>query len=138
VHEAYLKLLDAPDIDWQDRAHFMAVASRTMRQIMIDAARRRKAVKRGGGRRTVPYDDELPISEDYSDALLDLDEALQKLTLHHRRAADVLQHRYFAGYTNEEIAMLLGVSLRTVERDLRFARAWLGREWEAIQNPEEG
>jgi len=138
VHEAYLKLVDPPDVDWQDRAHFMAIASRTMRQILISAARNRQAFKRGSGKGTVPIDDELPISDSYSETLLDLDDAIDRLGLHHARAAAVLQHRHFAGYTNEEIAKMLGISVSTVERDLRFARAWLGRDWQEGPNSEEG
>lgn len=137
VHEAYMKLVDGTDVDWQDRAHFMSIASRVMRQILIDAARHRKAAKRGGGQRPVSYDDDLPVFGDYSEALLDLDDALERLAVHHGRAADVLQHRYFAGYTNEEVAKLLDVSLSTVERDLRFARAWLGRDWDPAAKQED-
>ncbi len=137
VHEAYLKLVEGPDVDWQDRGHFMAIASRLMRQVLIDAARQRKAARRGGGRRPAAYDDDLPMTDDYSEVLLDLDDALERLAVHHGRAADILQHRYFAGYSNEEVASLLGVSLSTVERDLRFARAWLGRDGESAAHPEE-
>ena len=137
VHEAYLRLADAQGIDWQDRAHFMAIASRTMRQILIGAARHRKAAKRGGGQRPVSYDDELPLSDEYSEALLDLNDALERLAVHHNRAAEVLQHSYFAGYANAEIAKMMDVSLSTVERDLRFARAWLGRDWKTADSPEE-
>jgi RNA polymerase sigma factor (TIGR02999 family) len=138
VHEAYLKLADAHGIDWKDRAHFMVIASRTMRQILIEAARRRNAAKRGGGRRPVSYDDELPLSDEYSEALVDLDDALERFAIHHRRAADILQHSYFAGYTNGEIAEMLAVSVSTVERDLRFARAWLGRDWDVADRVQEG
>ncbi|MDX1741112.1 MAG: ECF-type sigma factor [Rhodothermales bacterium] len=129
VHEAYLKLVGGVDVDWQDRAHFLAISSRLMRQILIGAARRRKASKRGAGWWPVSYDDDLAISEEHSDALLDLDDVLERLATYHARAADVLQHHYFGGYSNQEIAAMLNVSLSTVERDLRFARAWLGREW---------
>lgn len=138
VHEAYLKLVDTPDVDWQDRAHFLAIASRIMRRILIDAARHRMAVKRGGGREPVPLDDALPISEGYSETLLDLDDALERLALHHNRAARILQHRFFAGYTNEDVAKMLGISLSTVERELRFARAWLAREWQPAADLEGG
>ncbi|NNE48080.1 MAG: sigma-70 family RNA polymerase sigma factor [Rhodothermales bacterium] len=134
VHEAYLKLVHVRDVDWQDRAHFMAIASRTMRQILIDAARHRKAAKRGAGEKAMPITEDLPISDSYSETLLDLDDALQRLEMHHFRAAEVLQHRYFAGYTNDDIAQMLGISLSTVERELRFARAWLGRDWHAATN----
>jgi RNA polymerase sigma factor (TIGR02999 family) len=137
VHEAYLKLTGTQDIAWQDRAHFMAIASRVMRQILITAARNKRALKRGAGQKAVQLDDDLPISDSYSETLLDLDDGLDRLGSHHSRAAEVLQHKYFAGYTNEEIAALLGVSLSTVERDLRFGRAWLGRDWESIPKPEE-
>lgn len=136
AHEAFLKLADAAQVDWQGREHFMAIASRLMRQVLIDAARRRKAARRGGGQAPVSINDELPITDEYSETLLDLDDALERLARHHERAATVLQHSVFAGYTNEEIAGMLDVSVSTVERDLRFARAWLGREWHSAENPQ--
>ncbi len=129
VHEAYIKLVDVNETDWKDRAHFMAAASRVMRHILVDFARRRKAVKRGGGRVRVELDEEaLLLSEPYAEAIEELDGALQRLEAMSPRKAQVLEQRYFGGLKLEECAEAMGVSLATVKNDLRMARAWLARE----------
>jgi RNA polymerase sigma factor (TIGR02999 family) len=128
VHEAYLKLIDINAVDWQSRRHFLVMASKVMRRILVNYARDRKALKRGGGAPKLPLDEELFVPDSSARTILDLDAALQRLETVHSRAGNVVQHRYFAGFTNEEIAEVLGVSVSTVERDLRFARAWLLRE----------
>jgi RNA polymerase sigma factor (TIGR02999 family) len=127
VHEAYLKLVDQTRIRWQDRTHFFAVAATSMRRILINHARDRARLKRGGGAKRAPLS-ELTTPGTMSDqALLDLDEALTKLGELDERKARVVEHRYFAGLGVDETAELLGVSPATVKRDWEFARAWLLR-----------
>lgn len=125
VHEAYLKLVDLDHVQWNDRRHFFALAARLMRQILIDYARIRKADKRGGGAPKLPLEEALWMPQQDAERILELDEALERLADEHPRAAEALGHRYFAGFTNEETAQGLGVSVPTVERDLRFGRTWL-------------
>lgn len=127
VHEAYLRLADLHRIQWEDRTHFFAIASRMMRRILVDHAEKRRAQKRGGGAAHVPMNEELLVTEEHAGILLELNDFLDRLEAVHPRQCSVLEHCYFGGLTNEETAELLGVSERTVERDLRFARAWLTR-----------
>jgi RNA polymerase sigma factor (TIGR02999 family) len=129
VHDAYLKMVDLRRARFQDRAHFMAMASRIMRRILVDRARARRAEKRGGGAAPIELTDELQISDDRAEALTDLDDALERLAAVDPRRSQILEHRYFAGLSLEETAEVLGVSLATVKRDLRFARAWLAAEF---------
>jgi len=129
VHDAYLKMVDLRRARFQDRAHFMAMASRIMRRILVDRARARRAEKRGGGAAPIELADELQISDDRAEALTDLDDALERLAAVDPRRSQILEHRYFAGLSLEETAEVLGVSLATVKRDLRFARAWLAAEF---------
>ncbi len=128
VHEAYLKLVDVKQVAWQDRAHFLAMASRVMRRVLIDYAHKRRAQKRGGGQQKVALDEDVLISDTYAEALVDLDEALQRLAAMSPRQSQVLECRYFGGLKLEEIAAVLEVGLTTVKSDLRFARAWLAQE----------
>lgn len=128
VHEAYLKLVDIDRVQWNDRAHFFAVASRVMHRVLVDHARKRQAQKRGGGRVRVELEERF-LSDAQAETLIELDDALQRLAACHHRAAQVVEYGYFGGLTNEETAEALSVSCSTVERDLRFARAWLAREW---------
>lgn len=130
VHEAYLRLVDVSDPDWNGRAHFFAVSSRLIRNLLIDYARRRKADKRGGDSIRVPLNEELdaasidaPVGVD----LLALDEALTALARHDERMERVVECRFFGGLTVRETAKVLGVSTRTVERDWTRAKAYLYR-----------
>lgn len=127
VHEAYLRLLDLRQIQWTDRAHFLAMASRTMRRVLVDYALRRRAAKRGGGEQPVSLTDDLPVPDRYVEEVLDLDEALTGLEAVNARAASAIEYRYFGGLTLEETAEVLGLSLATVKRELQFARAWVAR-----------
>ena len=128
VHDAYLRLMDVRQARFRDRAHFLAMASRVMRRVLIDRARARKAARRGGGVEVVEWDDELVASDAQADALADLDEALTRLEAIDPRQARIVEHRYFGGLRLEETAEVVGVSLATVKRELRFAHAWLAVE----------
>lgn len=125
VHDAYLKLMDVRQARFRDRAHFLAMASRVMRRLLIDRARARRAARRGGGAEVVEWDDDLVASDAYADALADLDEALTRLETIDPRQGQIVEQRYFGGLTLEETAEVIGVSLATVKRELRFAHAWL-------------
>lgn len=128
VHEAYLKLVDLRQARFRDRAHFLAMAARVMRRLLVDHARARRTAKRGGGAEALALDNALWISDEHAGTLVDLDEALARLEAVDRRRSQILEQRYFGGLALEEIAEVLGVSLATVKRDLRFARAWLAAE----------
>jgi RNA polymerase sigma factor (TIGR02999 family) len=133
VHEAWLRLVRAGEVDWQDRAHFFALAGRLMRRILVDGARARASGKRGGGLReqhSTPIDlDKIPASEtDRADELCRLDEALTALSQIDPRRVQVIELRFFAGLSVDETAEVLGVSPQTVMRDWKLARAWLNRE----------
>ncbi len=129
VHEAYLKLVDVRQARFRDRAHFLAMASRVMRRLLVDHARARAAAKRGGGADTVVLDDDLPwLTEEGTAALMELDAALDQLATADPRRSQILEHRYFGGLSLEETAEAMDLSLATVKRDLRFARAWLAAE----------
>lgn len=129
VHEAYLELVDIDHAGWKDRAHFLAAASRVMRHILVDYARRRNAYKRGGGRVRVELDDEaLRLSEEYAEAVEELHDALTRLEAISPRQSRLLEQRYFGGLKLKECAEVLGVSLPTVTRELKVARAWLACE----------
>jgi RNA polymerase sigma factor (TIGR02999 family) len=125
VHEAYLKLVDQSRADWQDRGHFLAVSARAMRQVLIDYARGRSRAKRGGGERPLTLDERQLAAAGEAEHLLALEEALERLAAVEPRLLQVVECRYFAGYTEEETATALGVSTRTVERDWLKAKAWL-------------
>ncbi|MCK4282932.1 MAG: sigma-70 family RNA polymerase sigma factor [Candidatus Brocadiae bacterium] len=127
VHEAYIRLVGAEDPGWENRGHFFVAAAEAMRRILVERARYKGRLKRGGGLQRVDLDEaELPISAPTED-LVALDEALEGLTVHDPLAADVVKLRYFAGLTNEETGKVLGVSAATVKRHWRYARVWLLR-----------
>jgi RNA polymerase sigma factor (TIGR02999 family) len=129
VHEAYIKLVPSADVDWESRAHFFGVAARAMRQILVDAARRRVAKKRGGEDNWhVTLDEAAHAAPVRAAELVILDEALERLAAADPRRAKVVEHRFFAGLTTRETAEVLGISTGTVERDWRAARAWLAIE----------
>ena len=129
VHEAYLELVELDHAPWQDRAHFLAAASLVMRHVLVDHARARNAKKRGGEWVRVELEpDALPLTEEYAEAVEELDGALERLAELSPRKAKLLEQRYFGGLKLEECAEALGVSLATVKNDLRLGRAWLARE----------
>ena len=122
-------MVDINRVQWKDRAHFLAMASRQMRRILIDYAHQRKALKRGGGAQKEVLDEELLIPEEMVETLLELDDALQRLAVLYPRQSKAVELHYFGGLTLEEAGEVLGVSAPTVMRDLRFAQAWLANEW---------
>ena len=130
VHEAYLRLAETPESTWQDRAHFFAVCARVIRHVLVDYARRRGAVKRGGDAVHVPLREELAGRAPRISTLLSLEEALASLERHDERMARVVECRYFGGLTVKETAEALGSSRRTVERDWTRAKAYLYRALE--------
>jgi len=128
VHEAYLRLVDQAAIPWRDRGHFFQAAVHVMRRILIDRARKRHAGKRGGGVPEISLDRALNIAEAHSADLLVLEEALVRLEKVDGRQCQVVEMRFFAGMSEDEIAEVLGVSPRTINREWRMARAWLYKE----------
>lgn len=128
VHEAYLRLVNLREVHWQDRAHFFAMAARLMRRILIDYARSRARVKRGGQLNQVPLTEGLALLVEPTESLLELEEALTRLEASSERHCRVIECRCFAGLSVEETAVALGTSAATVKRDWAFARAWLSRE----------
>ena len=130
VHEAFLKLVGDRQVPWQGRAHFYVAAAEAIRQILIDHARARGTIKRGGRARRVPVDlsNILDLAQSDPDTLLSVEEAFSRLEAQDERAASVCRLRLFAGQSSEEVARLLEVSTRTVEREWVYARSWLARQ----------
>jgi RNA polymerase sigma-70 factor, ECF subfamily len=128
VNEAYLRMAGQYELNWKGRAHFFCVAASVMRRILIDHARMRRAEKRGSGCECLSLDEALVASEENLDSLLDLDQALDRLALQDQRQAEIVEMRFFAGLTEEEIGLLLGLSERTVKRDWVVAKRWLQAE----------
>lgn len=128
VHEAYLRIAELSEIDWQDRNHFFAIASQAMRRVLVNHAIARSTKKRGGGRRRVDLIDNLALEEPDVDGILALHQALEKLEQLDARQVRIAECRFFGGMTVEETAAALGVSPATVKRDWASARAWLNRE----------
>jgi len=124
VHETYLKLVDQTRVQWKDRAHFLAVAARAMRRILVDYARRYRALRRGGGLQRVALPEDAAVAE-RGEILLALDQALERLGTLNERLSRVVECRFFGGLSEEETASALGVTTRTVERDWVKARGWL-------------
>jgi RNA polymerase sigma factor (TIGR02999 family) len=125
VHEAYLRLVDVNRMEWRDRVHFLSMASRAMRRILIDHARQRLALRHGGGARPVTLEEALVASDLPPEELLALDDALERLGALNPRLVSVVECRYFGGMTEEETAEALAVTSRTVRRDWIKARGWL-------------
>jgi RNA polymerase sigma-70 factor, ECF subfamily len=127
VHEAFIRLLKQENLAWEDRNHFFGVAAGLMRRILVDYARAHRAGKRGGGR-DLPLDEALVFAEERSSELIALDDALLQLAEWDPRQSRIVELRFFAGLTEEEVAEVLGISVRTVKRDWAAARAWLHGE----------
>jgi RNA polymerase sigma factor (TIGR02999 family) len=128
VHEAYLRLIDASRVEWSERAHFMGIAAVAMRRILVDRARARRSLKRGGPQAPVPLDGIDVGAEDKAELVVSLDEALDRLRVLDERQARVVECRFFGGMTEEETAEVIGIGLRTAKRDWVKAKSWLYRE----------
>ena len=125
IHEAYLRLVDQSQPPWQNRAHFFGVAAHLMRLILVDHARSHRAAKRGSGSRNISLDEALVLSDDRTEDLLALEEALCALAKFDERKCRIVEMRFFSGLSPEETADALGISAPTVHRELRLAKAWL-------------
>lgn len=134
LNEAYLRLVDDTTPPWQNRTHFVAAAARLMRRIMVDHARERQSLKRGGGALRITLDEAALVTEARSDELLALDEALETLAAQDPRKSEIVELRYFGGLTVEETGEFLKLSPRTVEREWTMAKAWLYRALNADEN----
>jgi RNA polymerase sigma-70 factor (ECF subfamily) len=128
IHEAYLRLADQNQVRWENRAHFLGIAARLMRQILIEHARRHTRAKRGGGAGTIALDEAAIVSQTRAAELLALDDALERLAAIDPRKSRVVELRFFGGLSVEEAAIVLNVAPNTVLRDWRLAKAWLHRE----------
>jgi RNA polymerase sigma factor (TIGR02999 family) len=128
VNEAFLRLVDTQHVNWQSRTHFLAVAARLMRRILVDHARTKQYQKRGGGRVNLTLDAELIVTDESRPDLVALDDALTALARIDERKCSVIELRFFGGLSVEETASFLKVSPETVKRDWRLAKAWLARE----------
>lgn len=130
IHEAYIKLVEQKNIDWQSRTHFFAIAANQMRHVLVDYARARNRLKRGGKGRDLPLDEAMLIAagEDVNVNLLELDEALNRLAEFDAQQARIVELRYFSGLSLEETAEALNISVATVKRDWNMAKAWLRKE----------
>lgn len=128
VHEAYIRLADGAQLDLESRKHFMRVAAKAMRYVLLDHARAKGRQKRGGDQQRVPFDEALHVTQKEADELIALDEALRRLEARDERQSQIVECRFFAGMTIEETAAVLDLSPATVKRGWQMARAWLYRE----------
>lgn len=126
VHEAYLRLVDQKSVQWQNRAHFFGVAAQLMRRILVDHARSRSRAKRGGGAQMISFVDQAVVSKEVAEVIA-LDDALKNLAEMDARKSQIVEMKFFGGLTTEEVAEVLKVTPRTVEREWRKAKAWLNR-----------
>jgi RNA polymerase sigma-70 factor (ECF subfamily) len=131
LNEAYVRLVEQNDVEWQSRSHFFGVAAQVMRHILVDYARQHISAKRGGEFQKLALDDGLIVSRERAAELVALDEAMHALSKIYPRRSKVVELRYFGGMNNQEASELLNVSETTIERDWRFAKAWLYRELQA-------
>ncbi len=125
VHEAYLKLVRDKDPGWEGRRHFFGAAAQAMREILVDQARRKASIKRGGGGQRIDLTEGLALIQPPADDVEALDEAIQQLEVEEPRLAEIVRLRYYTGLSVEETASVIGLSVSTVTREWRFARAWL-------------
>lgn len=135
VNEAYMKLVDQTRVDWQGRTHFFAVGAKMMRRILVDHARTKKRVKRGGGIHRVCLSDDVQVSKNNDEDVLAIEEALEKLAEQDSRQAQIVELRFFGGLTVAEVAQVLNVSKRTIESEWTILRAWLRRELSGESTP---
>jgi RNA polymerase sigma factor (TIGR02999 family) len=135
INEAYLRLVNVQRVKWQDRTHFLSMAARLMRRVLVEYARNRRALKRGAGDATVTLVDDLVVSTELPRDFVALDDALHALSVVDERKSRVVELRFFGGLTVEETAAVLDVSVDTVMRDWKLARAWLLRELRGGPSP---
>lgn len=128
VHEAYIKLIDYKESEWENRAHFYAIASKCMRHILVDISRKKIAVKRGGKQRNLTLHEEQISIEEHAEKLIDLNRLIDEIAKFDKRKSRIVEMRFFAGMTIPEISEVLNVSARTVDRDWLKARTWLLQE----------
>ena len=128
VNEAYLRLVEVRRVQWQDRAHFFAMAARLMRRVLVDFARAQRSQKRGGAFHRVTFDQNLPVASETPEDVIAIDEALRSLAAKYERKSHVVELRFFGGLSVEETAEVLKISQETVMRDWKFAKNWLMRE----------
>jgi len=128
VHEAYIKLIGGKNVSWQNKEHFFGIAANSMRQILVDLARKRSSQKRGSYYTRISLVDDLVVIDDTDDKLLALDEALKKLEVFDERLCKIVELRYFSGLTINETAEVLNISDSTIKREWNVAKAWLHRE----------
>jgi len=128
INEAYVRLIEAHDVQWQSRAHFFGIAAQVMRRVLVDFARKRNYRKRGGGAHQITFNEALAISDASDPSVLELDEALHELARVDERKARVVEMRFFGGLTEKETAAALNVSPETARRDWRLAKSWLLRQ----------
>jgi RNA polymerase sigma factor (TIGR02999 family) len=138
VNEVYLRLVDMPQMSWQDRAHFFAISARMMRRILTDFARSRNYQKRGGTALHVSFDEALAVSQEQDAEIVAIDDALSQLAALDSRKSQVVELRFFGGLSEVEIAEVLKVSPETVRRDWRFAKSWLHRVLSGEKDDETG
>jgi RNA polymerase sigma-70 factor (ECF subfamily) len=134
VNEAYMRLIDQNNVQWQNRAHFYGIAAQMMRRILVDYARSRRYAKRGGGIRDLSLEEALIMSQERNEEVVALDEALERLAEFDPRKSKIVEFRFFAGLNIEETAEVLDVSPGTVMRDWTLAKAWLRREITAAES----
>ncbi len=132
VHEAYIKLMGSQNLSWQNKAHFFSIAAHSMRQVLVDHARKKKSIKRGEGKPNISLDDVYEVSENNDEKILALDEALKRLEKVEERSSKIVELRYFSGLTFEETAEVLNISESTVKRGWNYAKAWLYREMDTV------
>ena len=135
VHEAYMRLVDQTRVDWQGRTHFFAVGAQAMRRILVDHARKRQAARRGGGLQRITLDEQMAGEWQREQDLLDLDDALLKLAELDPRQARMVELRFFSGLKVSQVAEVLGMSKRSVEREWTMVRSWLRRELSPDETP---
>jgi RNA polymerase sigma factor (TIGR02999 family) len=128
VNEAFLRLVDSDRVNWQDRNHFFAICAQLMRRILVDFARRKNSLKRGGVGVHITLNENVDVADEKAAEVVALDEALERLARMNERQSKIVELRYFGGLTEEQVAESLGISSRTVRRDWNLARAWLYRE----------
>jgi RNA polymerase sigma-70 factor (ECF subfamily) len=132
VHELYLKLLGKSDVEWQNRAHFYSIASRCMRQILVDYARKKSALRRGGKNRPITLDEEKLDLEEHAEEIIEMNDLINKLSEIDARRSQVVEMRFFGGMSIPEISEVLEVTTRTVDRDWAKAKLWLYNELKAL------